>query len=70
MRTAQAPWPGRPSPLTARVEPRVSPHGAGEAAGPPDALAGSEAKEAWLAAATETGKPIPEPRYRLALYAG
>lgn len=27
------------------------------------------AKEAWLAAARERGIPIPEPRYRPALYA-
>lgn len=26
------------------------------------------AKEAWLAAAKEAGRPIPEPRYRPALY--
>lgn len=26
------------------------------------------AKEAWLDAARETGKPIPEPRYRPAIY--
>lgn len=26
------------------------------------------AKEAWLAVARETGKPIPEPRYRPAIY--
>jgi predicted RNase H-like HicB family nuclease len=26
------------------------------------------AKEAWLAAATEEGRPIPPPRYRPALY--
>lgn len=38
---------------------------------PEEALAEVErAKEAWLAAAAETGKPIPEPRYRPALYAG
>lgn len=38
---------------------------------PEEALAEVEqAKEAWLAAATEIGKPIPEPRYRPALYAG
>jgi predicted RNase H-like HicB family nuclease len=36
-----------------------------------EALAEVEkAKEAWLAAARETGKPIPEPRYRPAIYAG
>ena len=29
-----------------------------------------QAKEAWLAAAAEAGKPIPVPRYRPALYAG
>jgi predicted RNase H-like HicB family nuclease len=28
-----------------------------------------KAKAAWLAAARETGKPIPEPRYRPAIYA-
>jgi predicted RNase H-like HicB family nuclease len=27
------------------------------------------AKQAWLAAARETGKQIPEPRYRPAIYA-
>lgn len=27
------------------------------------------AKEAWLAAAKELGRPIPEPRYRPALHA-
>lgn len=38
---------------------------------PEEALAEVErAKEAWLAAAAETGNPIPEPRYRPALYAG
>jgi predicted RNase H-like HicB family nuclease len=26
------------------------------------------AKDAWLAAAREVGKPIPEPRYRPAIY--
>jgi predicted RNase H-like HicB family nuclease len=35
-----------------------------------EALAEVEkAKEAWLAAAREAGKPIPEPRYRPAIYA-
>jgi predicted RNase H-like HicB family nuclease len=35
-----------------------------------EALAQVErAKEAWLAAARETGKAIPEPRYRPAIYA-
>ena len=34
-----------------------------------EALAEVErAKEAWLAAARETGRPIPEPRYRPAIY--
>ena len=28
-----------------------------------------KAKAAWLAAATDAGKPIPEPRYRPAIYA-
>ena len=28
-----------------------------------------KAKEAWLEAAREAGKPIPEPRYRPAIYA-
>lgn len=38
---------------------------------PEEALAEVErAKEAWLAAATHAGKPIPQPRYRPALYAG
>ncbi len=27
------------------------------------------AKEAWIAAARDSGRPIPEPRYRPALYA-
>ena len=27
-----------------------------------------EAKQAWLAAAKETGKPIPPPRYRPVIY--
>jgi predicted RNase H-like HicB family nuclease len=27
------------------------------------------AKEAWLAVATDTGRDIPEPRYRPAIYA-
>ncbi|MGQ0742769.1 MAG: type II toxin-antitoxin system HicB family antitoxin [Acidimicrobiales bacterium] len=26
------------------------------------------AKDAWIAAARETGRPVPEPRYRPALY--
>ena len=29
----------------------------------------AKAKEAWLAAAREAGEPIPEPRYRPAIYA-
>ena len=38
---------------------------------PEDALAEVEkAKDAWLAAARDAGKPIPEPRYRPAIYAG
>jgi predicted RNase H-like HicB family nuclease len=37
---------------------------------PEDALAEVErAKEAWLAAARDAGRPIPEPRYRPAIYA-
>ena len=37
---------------------------------PQEALAEVEqAKEAWLAAAREAGRPIPEPRYRPAIYA-
>jgi predicted RNase H-like HicB family nuclease len=36
---------------------------------PDEALAEvKKAKEAWLAAARETGKPIPPPRYRPAIY--
>ena len=36
---------------------------------PEEALAEVEkAKEAWLAAARDAGKPIPEPRYRPAIY--
>ena len=39
-------------------------------ASPEAALAEVErAKEAWLTAAREAGKPIPEPRYRPAIYA-
>jgi predicted RNase H-like HicB family nuclease len=29
-----------------------------------------QAKQGWLAVARETGRPIPEPRYRPAIYAG
>jgi predicted RNase H-like HicB family nuclease len=37
---------------------------------PEEALAEVEkAKEAWLAAARDGGRPIPEPRYRPAIYA-
>ena len=37
---------------------------------PEAALAEVErAKEAWLTAAREAGRPIPEPRYRPAIYA-
>jgi predicted RNase H-like HicB family nuclease len=37
---------------------------------PEMALAEMErAKEAWLAAARDAGRPIPEPRYRPAIYA-
>jgi len=36
---------------------------------PEEALAEVErAKEAWLAAARETGKPVPSPRYRPLIY--
>ena len=36
---------------------------------PEEALAQVElAKEAWLAAAREAGKPVPPPRYRPAIY--
>ena len=36
---------------------------------PEEALAEVErAKAAWLAAARETGKPVPEPRYRPVIY--
>jgi predicted RNase H-like HicB family nuclease len=39
-------------------------------ASPEEALAElAKAKEAWLAAARDAGKPIPEPRYRPAIYA-
>ena len=39
-------------------------------ASPEEALAEVEkAKQAWLTAAREAGKPIPEPRYRPAIYA-
>jgi predicted RNase H-like HicB family nuclease len=39
-------------------------------ASPEEALSEVErAKRAWLAAAREAGKPIPEPRYRPAIYA-
>jgi predicted RNase H-like HicB family nuclease len=38
-------------------------------ASPEAALAEVErAKEAWLASAREAGRPIPEPRYRPAIY--
>lgn len=37
---------------------------------PEEALSEVErAKYAWLATARETGKPVPEPRYRPAIYA-
>lgn len=37
---------------------------------PEDALTEIErAKQAWLAAARDAGKPIPKPRYRPAIYA-
>jgi predicted RNase H-like HicB family nuclease len=37
---------------------------------PEEALAEVEtAKEAWLTAAREAGRPVPEPRYRPAIYA-
>ena len=37
---------------------------------PEEAVAAvNEAKEAWLAAAREDGRPIPPPRYRPAIYA-
>ena len=37
---------------------------------PEEALAEVEkAKDAWLTAARDAGKPIPEPRYRPAIYA-
>lgn len=40
-------------------------------ASPEEALAEVEkAKDAWLDAAREAGKPIPAPRYRPAIYAG
>jgi predicted RNase H-like HicB family nuclease len=36
---------------------------------PDEALAEvKKAKEAWIAAAREVGKPIPSPRYRPAIY--
>jgi predicted RNase H-like HicB family nuclease len=36
---------------------------------PEEAVAEVEqAKQAWLAVARETGRPIPEPRYRPAIY--
>ena len=36
---------------------------------PEEALCEVEkAKDAWLAAARETGKPIPEPKYRPVIY--
>jgi len=38
-------------------------------ASPEDALAEvGKAKEAWLSAARDSGRPIPEPRYRPAIY--
>ena len=37
---------------------------------PEEALAEVEtAKDAWLSAAREAGRPVPEPRYRPAIYA-
>jgi predicted RNase H-like HicB family nuclease len=37
---------------------------------PEEALAAvEEAKQAWLAAALELGRPVPKPRYRPAIYA-
>lgn len=40
------------------------------AASPEQALAEVEkAKDVWLVAARDAGKPIPEPRYRPAIYA-
>jgi predicted RNase H-like HicB family nuclease len=37
---------------------------------PEEALAEVEtAKDAWLTAAREAGRPVPEPRYRPAIYA-
>jgi predicted RNase H-like HicB family nuclease len=37
---------------------------------PEEALVEVEtAKEAWLSAAREAGRPVPEPRYRPAIYA-
>lgn len=37
---------------------------------PEEALAEvAKAKDAWLTAARDSGKPIPEPRYRPAIYA-
>jgi predicted RNase H-like HicB family nuclease len=42
----------------------------GFGASPEEALAEVEkANQAWLAAAREAGKPMPEPRYRPAIYA-
>jgi len=42
----------------------------GVRASPEEALAEVEkAREAWLSAAREAGKPIPERRYRPAIYA-
>lgn len=39
-------------------------------ASPEEALAEvAKAKETWLAAARDAGRPIPEPRYRPAIYA-
>jgi predicted RNase H-like HicB family nuclease len=39
-------------------------------ASPEEALAEvGRAKHAWLAAAREAGRPVPEPRYRPAIYA-
>jgi predicted RNase H-like HicB family nuclease len=39
-------------------------------ASPEEALAEVErARDAWLTAAREAGRPIPEPRYRPAIYA-
>jgi predicted RNase H-like HicB family nuclease len=44
-------------------------HCSAQGASPQEALAGVlDAKQAWIESATEHGDPVPEPRYRPAIY--